>query len=352
MSLQSDPVSGATKAMSATAGAGAVPYALVNAYDRAVLAAPTECHLTVSLLSAIGEVESGNLAGRTVDARNRVTPAVFGPLPRRGAAHGLRDTDDGLWDESSRWDRGVGPMMLIPSAWRTVAVDLDGDSLRDPQDVYDAAGAAMAHLCKDGRDLSTPAGLREAVLGYHDSPEFLRSVLTWERHFATEPLVQSTSTFDFLPVGVFTATPTVPQDLVPPPAPTTARAMTTRASATADPATPAGPQPTAAASAATTAPSPPAQASEPAAPATHASPPAAPSTPAATPTDPEPTPTCPTLTPGATPSPGAVDPEAAATSVAPAPDATTLGGTEPTVPPGCPPLPTASPTAPTSTPAP
>ena len=66
---------------------GAVPDAelgirpeLVDAYTLAVALAPTECHLSLSLLAAIGQVESGNLAGQRIDAQHRVVPGVLGPV--------------------------------------------------------------------------------------------------------------------------------------------------------------------------------------------------------------------------------------------------------------------------------
>ena len=74
-------------------------------------------------------------------------------------------------------------MQIIPSSWRVVGLDMDGDGLRDPQNIYDAAGAAMVYLCAGGRDLSTADGLREAVLSYNDSPAYLSAVLEWKAVF-------------------------------------------------------------------------------------------------------------------------------------------------------------------------
>ena len=74
-------------------------------------------------------------------------------------------------------------MQIIPASWRVVGVDMDGDGVRDPQDIYDAAGAAMVYLCAGGRDLSTAAGLKQAILSYNDSPAYLRAVLGWKTVF-------------------------------------------------------------------------------------------------------------------------------------------------------------------------
>ena len=57
-----------------------VPEVLLAAYRQAIAGSPPACHLPVSLLAAIGQVESGSLAGRSIDAAHRAVPAVLGPL--------------------------------------------------------------------------------------------------------------------------------------------------------------------------------------------------------------------------------------------------------------------------------
>ena len=156
---------------------------LVAAYTLAVALAPTECHLSLSLLAAIGQVESGNLAGRPIDARDRVVPAVLGPVLDGNAYAAIPDTDDGEWDGNLTWDRALGPLQFLPATWRVVGVDADSDGRRDPQNVYDAAAAAMVYLCDGGRDLSTREGLEEAVLAYNHSRDYLRLVLAWKDVF-------------------------------------------------------------------------------------------------------------------------------------------------------------------------
>ena len=161
-------------------GDRAVRAELVDAYTLAVLLAPKSCHLSLSLLAAIGQVESGNLAGRAIDARNRVVPAVLGPVLDGTATAAIPDSDNGLWDGHKVWDRALGPMQLLPATWREVGLDADGDGVRDPQNVYDSAGAAMVYLCNGGRDLSTPDGLADAVWSYNHSRAYVRQVLAWK----------------------------------------------------------------------------------------------------------------------------------------------------------------------------
>ena len=175
-----------------THGTGAVPSTdqgirpeLVDAYSLAMALAPSDCHLSLSLLAAIGQVESGNLAGQRIDAGHRVVPGVLGPVLDGTPYDAIPDTDNGRWDGQKTWDRALGPLQLLPASWRVAGMDVDGDGRRDPQNVYDAAGAAMVYLCDGGRDLGTRKGLEEAVLAYNHSRDYLRLVLAWKTVFDT-----------------------------------------------------------------------------------------------------------------------------------------------------------------------
>ena len=136
----------------------------------------------MSLLAAIGQVESGSLVGRPVDRRHRT--AVLGPVLDGHGYATVADTDAGRWDGNATWDRAVGPMQFIPGTWRTFGVDGDGDGVANPQDVEDAAASTAAYLCYGGRDLSDPAALRAAILSYNHSPAYLGLVLTYQERFA------------------------------------------------------------------------------------------------------------------------------------------------------------------------
>jgi hypothetical protein len=161
---------------------------LVDAYWLAVAASPPACQLTVSLLAAIGQVESGNLVGHRLDSRHRAVPDIIGPVLDGKRFDAIEDTDDGRLDSDTVWDRAVGPMQFVPASWRVAGVDMDGDGRRDPQDVDDAAGTAMVYLCAGGRDLGTAEGMREAVLSYNHSADYLRLVLAWKTFFDDRPL--------------------------------------------------------------------------------------------------------------------------------------------------------------------
>jgi hypothetical protein len=156
---------------------------LLSAYQSAVERVPESCHLSVPLLAAIGQVESGSLVGRTLDDQHRVTQPVLGPVLNGNGFAAVADTDDGSMDGDTRWDRAMGPMQFIPSTWRTYGVDADGDGAKDPQDVDDAAASAAAYLCAGGRDLGTEAGERDAVLSYNNSQAYYFLVLRWKEAF-------------------------------------------------------------------------------------------------------------------------------------------------------------------------
>jgi len=160
-----------------------VPDQLLAAYRKAVAGAPLACHLPVSLLAAIGQVESGSLAGRSLDTAHRVVPPVLGPLLDGVSFAAIPDTDGGRLDGNPRWDRAVGPMQFIPSTWAGSGVDGDGDGQADPQNVYDATASAAGYLCAHGRDLALDSGLRSAILSYNHSDVYLADVLDWAGRF-------------------------------------------------------------------------------------------------------------------------------------------------------------------------
>lgn len=162
---------------------GSTPLAVVTAYQRAatILTTASDCGLQWTTLAAIGRVESNHNRG----------PALLAPLDGKGGRGELPDTDLGQVDANLTWDAPVGPMALLPSTWRGVAVDADADGKRDPHDIDDAALAAGVLLCARG-DLKRPAALRAALTSYHRAPGFVPTVLAvakrYERQAAQVPL--------------------------------------------------------------------------------------------------------------------------------------------------------------------
>ena len=231
----------------AVPGAFSVPQALWAAYVAAAAAMPESCHLDARLLAAIGQVESGSLAGRGLDARHRAVPPVLGPVLDGLGFASIRDTDAGLWDGDRTWDRAVGPMQFIPSTWARYGRDADADGVADPQDVEDAALSAAGYLCAGGRDLSSPDGLRAAVLAYNHSTSYLAAVLALVPNAVpggdvvqalaavTAPVTALTMTASASqPAGSTTAAPTA---TTAPPSTTSSSSTSTPTTTTASPTT-------------------------------------------------------------------------------------------------------------------
>ncbi|MET7688361.1 lytic murein transglycosylase [Streptomyces sp. NPDC005483] len=169
------------------AGAGAtLPASVFAAYRRAeaeLARTAPGCRLRWQLLAAIGQVESGQARGGRVTADGTTVAPILGPRLDGGAFAVVPDTDGGAYDGDPAYDRAVGPMQFIPSTWARWGTDGNGDGRADPGNVFDAALAAGRYLCAGGRDLSDPAALDRAVLGYNHSEAYLRTVRAWYAYY-------------------------------------------------------------------------------------------------------------------------------------------------------------------------
>jgi hypothetical protein len=142
------------------ASAGRIPWIALQAYRRAadILGeVDPSCGISWTLLAAVGQVESehGESGGGALGDDGVARPAIV----TRGA------------------DAAVGPMQLLPEAWKMAGVDGDGDGTRSPQDLDDAAVAAGVYLCATGTDLRTPEGAEQALLAYNSSQRYVDEVL-------------------------------------------------------------------------------------------------------------------------------------------------------------------------------
>ena len=127
------------------------------------------------LVAAVGGVESGHAAGRSVNAFGDVWPLVLGPT-LDGTTAGLMtvpDTDEGRFDLDIHWDRAVGPMQLLPATVASSGVDGNGDGIVDPHNLWDATASASAYLCVAGYGRA----LSEAVFAYNRSDLYVDTVL-------------------------------------------------------------------------------------------------------------------------------------------------------------------------------
>lgn len=165
------------------ASTNAIPAAALAAYQRAetvINSADKTCNITWQLIAAIGRVESnhGRFGGNVLNDEGVATPGIYGiPLNGKSNTKAISDTDAGVYDNDSQWDRAVGPLQFIPSTWQVVGVDADDDAARNPQDIDDAALAAAVYLCSGDGDLATVAGQRDAIFRYNHSDAYVDLVL-------------------------------------------------------------------------------------------------------------------------------------------------------------------------------
>ncbi|MFJ8583206.1 lytic transglycosylase domain-containing protein [Streptomyces sp. NPDC093595] len=163
-----------------------IPATVLAAYKRAethLKTADPTCNLPWQLLAGIGKVESGQARGGRVDANGTTTSPILGPVLNGVGFANISDTDDGAYDGDKTHDRAVGPMQFIPSTWATWGQDANGDGLKDPNNIYDAAQAAGMYLCANDRNLAVKADLDRAILSYNRSTEYLRTVLSWFEYY-------------------------------------------------------------------------------------------------------------------------------------------------------------------------
>jgi Transglycosylase SLT domain len=166
-----------------------IPALALRAYREAAAWAAgfdPDCRVTWAVLAGIGRIESnhGLFGGPATrfSAAGTVSPRITGPpLNGRGVA-AIGDSDAGRWDGDTVWDRAVGPMQFIPTTWRSLGRDGNGDRVADPNNLFDAAVSAAGYLClSGGGSLADPARLGQAIYGYNHSWAYVRSVLGWAR---------------------------------------------------------------------------------------------------------------------------------------------------------------------------
>jgi membrane-bound lytic murein transglycosylase B len=169
-----------------------IPLAALTAYKRAasIMAdvAPS-CGIPWTLLAGIGRVESnhGRYGGATLGTDGVSNPLIIGvALDGTGPVAEIHDTDAGLYDQDTVWDRAVGPMQFLPSTWSAAGVDADGDGVQSPNDIDDATLAAAVYLCAGGGgDLTDPTQMRAALLRYNNSSAYAALVMGYEASYRT-----------------------------------------------------------------------------------------------------------------------------------------------------------------------
>lgn len=148
-----------------------------------------ECGLSWTTLAGIGSVESGHGThrGSGLDAAGRAEPPITGiALDGSGDTGAVADTDGGSLDGDPDHDRAVGPMQFLPGTWATYGADGNGDGVRDPQQIDDAALASAGYLCAGQRDTTTGRGWLSSVLTYNASRDYASEVRAAAERYASE----------------------------------------------------------------------------------------------------------------------------------------------------------------------
>lgn len=168
-----------------------VPEPALAAYQRTetVLAeAVPDCHLDAALLAGIGKVETdhGRIGAWDLGTAAVMRPLLIGtpvshPVPLRPDP---ADSDGGTWDHDSVADHPLGPLQITPSLWQQVAVDGDGDGLRRPFDLDDAALALGVALCAHDADLADRHERRVALRTLNDRRSYVDQVEAWRTAYA------------------------------------------------------------------------------------------------------------------------------------------------------------------------
>ncbi|WP_338704324.1 NlpC/P60 family protein (plasmid) [Streptomyces sp. Q6] len=172
------------------AGAGSsadVPPRMLQAYKNAVGrihgVVPACKGMRWPVLAGIAKVESNHAAGRTIAANGDVRPKIYGVLLNGSGAGGNKtvfaDTDGGRWDALASGERAVGPFQFMPATWESQGQDGNKDGAKDPHNADDAALAAAAYLCGDGRNLGVNTQLRSAIFAYNQSDAYVSNVMKW-----------------------------------------------------------------------------------------------------------------------------------------------------------------------------
>ncbi|MFC4499142.1 MULTISPECIES: lytic transglycosylase domain-containing protein [Streptomyces] len=163
-----------------------IPATVLDAYKKAevsLAASKPGCNLPWELLAAIGKVESGQARGGNVTADGTTITPILGPVLNGNGFANISDTDNGLYDGDSTYDRAVGPMQFIPSTWAWAGRDGNNDGKKDPNNIYDAALAAGHYLCRFNWNMATDSGLRSAILSYNNSTDYYNTVMSWLEYY-------------------------------------------------------------------------------------------------------------------------------------------------------------------------
>lgn len=145
-----------------------------------------QCGLDWATLAGVGATESdhGRHDGSRLDEGGTAQPGIFGVALDGDGVALIPDSDGGETDGDADADRAVGPMQLIPEAWRNWHVDGGGDGVEDPQNIDDAVMAAANYLCRASTAFDTEDGWRAGIRSYNAPEVYLGTVARFAIRYA------------------------------------------------------------------------------------------------------------------------------------------------------------------------
>ncbi|MFF2493603.1 lytic transglycosylase domain-containing protein [Agromyces sp. NPDC058064] len=174
--------------LEAVADATGIPVRALAAYTLAHVAVAQEepeCGVDWATIAAIGSIESdhGRHGDSSLGESGDVRPPIIGRALDGDGVATIHDTDDGVLDGDTTWDRAVGPMQFIPSTWDRWASDANGDDVADPHQIDDAALTTARYLCAAG-PMTSPEGWRTAVYSYNHDNDYVDKVARVAQEYA------------------------------------------------------------------------------------------------------------------------------------------------------------------------
>ncbi len=224
-------------------GSLGIPQRVLEAYQ-ASSRYGSACSLEWQVVAAIGFVESGHASGGKVHPDGVTWQPILGPVLDGSGVAAIADSDAGVLDGDTTWDRAVGPMQFLPATWRWIGVDADGSGTADPNDVDDAAAGAARYLCSHGGDLRVPASMRAALLRYNNSSAYVDLVLRWAAAYGAGVVPTATPTAPATAPVTPAPAPVATPPAIPAPTPTPEPTPTAEPTPTPTPAPTPTPEPT------------------------------------------------------------------------------------------------------------
>ncbi|MCF3105544.1 lytic murein transglycosylase [Streptomyces roseoverticillatus] len=165
-----------------------IPATALDAYRKAAQRAAADmpgCHMPWELIAGIGQVETQHATynGARMTADGTTDKPILGPQLDGNGFATVKDTDQGLWDGDTVYDKAVGPTQFLPSTWAQYGADGNGDGVKNPNNIYDAALGTAKYLCAGGKDMNRAEDLDRAILSYNNSRSYVNAVTEWMRAY-------------------------------------------------------------------------------------------------------------------------------------------------------------------------